>query len=55
MEPTQHTPNSEAPDRTPRPHPFADRPATQPDCARDYRAGADVRAAMDEQRARGRS
>ena len=42
------------PDRAPRPHPFADAPATPMGCALDYNAGADVRAEMDKQRDRNR-
>lgn len=38
------------PDRTPRPSPIMDAPATPAACAADYEAGAAVRAEMDKQR-----
>jgi hypothetical protein len=41
-----------APDRTPRANPIVDAPATVADCARDYEAGADVRATAAKQDAR---
>ncbi|MFE5591465.1 hypothetical protein [Streptomyces sp. NPDC056549] len=38
------------PDRTPRPSPIVDTPATPAACAEDYAAASDVRAALDKQR-----
>ena len=43
-----------APDRTPRPNPIVDAPATVADCASDYDAGGDVRATAAKQDARRR-
>ena len=40
------------PDRTPRPNPIVDAPATPAACAEDYAAAARVRAEMDKQRPR---
>jgi len=38
-----------APDRTPRPNPIVDAPATPADCAGDYEAATDVRAQLAKQ------
>ncbi|XUM01247.1 hypothetical protein ACQ86F_31705 [Streptomyces venezuelae ATCC 10712] len=38
------------PDRTPRPNPIIDAPATAASCAEDYAAAPDVRATFDKQR-----
>lgn len=40
------------PDRTPRPNPIIDTPATQAACAADYATAGRVRAEMDKQDAR---
>ncbi|HEX6518315.1 MAG TPA: hypothetical protein VF049_22330 [Nocardioidaceae bacterium] len=37
------------PDRTPRPNPIVDAPATPAACARDYEAAANIRATIDKQ------
>jgi len=36
-------------DRTPRPNPIVDTPATLADCARDYQAAAHIRDELDKQ------
>ena len=51
--PYEHAP-APAPDRTPRPNPIADAPATTAACARDYGNAADVRATAAKQEARKR-
>jgi len=42
------------PDRTPRPNPIVDAPATVAACARDHEAATDVRAQLAKQEARKR-
>ncbi|MEU9777454.1 hypothetical protein [Streptomyces sp. NPDC047968] len=51
-DPPWSVPSPRPPSR-PRPHPFADRPATVAACARDYEAAADIRARLTQQRNRG--
>lgn len=54
MERTEPIPEPPTPAVPPRPHPFADQPATVADCAADYDRGASVRSTLAKQEARHR-
>lgn len=52
LERTEPSPDQPTPAVPPRPHPFADQPATVADCAADFGSGASVRAVIAKQDAR---